>query len=285
MDQKLLLPILLFFGFIGYSQNEESFELQGKIFADSADTQDVVVINKRTKKGTVSMQNGMFNIEVKVTDTLQIRSLQFQDKEMVVTEKHFKDKNAIIFLKPKVTILKEIELSPLTLTGDLIKDSKKIPIKTPSFVSTIDFSKKIEYADDKFYKGPPITTTPNTFAATPLNFVGVFDLIFGKPKPDPSLKRSAYDKIRNNEKLDRYNSQSFSEQLLTRVPKSFFTADLKIEESQLISYFAFVQFSDKDLLFYFNEDNKLQLIEYLTKKSEEFLSNSKTDNVNLLHED
>lgn len=285
MYKKLLLIITLLFIVQSWSQTTLDVELQGSIYSDSLSSNDVVIINKRTQKGTVSLPNGDFAIYAQVLDTLVFRSLQFDYAEIILSATHISNKSVSIRLKEKITVLDQLELSPLTLSGNLEKDTKKIPVQEHKYLKNIDFGKHIAFSDDHFYKGPAISTNPNTLAATPVNFLGIYTLIFGKPKKDVDKIQLNYDKNRAAEKLKRYNATPFSELMLERFPKSFFINDLKIEEEKLISYFAFSQLFENDLLNYLNEANRLKLIEYLTVKASEFLSNTEKDNVNLLDED
>jgi len=54
----------------------------GRISNDSISVESIHILNKNTKKGTISNQYGLFKIPVGVNDTLVFEGIQFKQKKL-----------------------------------------------------------------------------------------------------------------------------------------------------------------------------------------------------------
>lgn len=94
---------------------------------------NVHVINTTTVKGTVTNGDGLFDMNAKANDTLLFSYLGYESLKVIVTNDWVKNKTTKIVLSEKTFILEETQLSDLKLTGYIIIDTKRIPVKEDNY--------------------------------------------------------------------------------------------------------------------------------------------------------
>ena len=128
---KMNLTKLLFFILITIKcfAQQEPIVISGLIISEQKPVHDVHIINLKNYYGTISNDNGEFELIAKANDTLLFSSIEFEQKKIKITETNIKLGKIIVTLVPAVTNLKEVFLKGLT--GNLIYDSKNIAKKEP----------------------------------------------------------------------------------------------------------------------------------------------------------
>ena len=96
--------------------------------ADSKPISNVHVINLNSVIGTISNNDGVFEINASVNDTLFFSYLGFKSIKVRVTNDLIKFKNSKIKLTELAYALEEIIVTPYRLTGYLEIDAKNVPI-------------------------------------------------------------------------------------------------------------------------------------------------------------
>jgi hypothetical protein len=96
--------------------------------ADSKPISNVHVINLNSIIGTISNNDGVFEINASVNDTLFFSYLGFKSIKVRVTNDLIKFKNSKIKLTELAYALEEIIVTPYKLTGYLEIDAKNVPI-------------------------------------------------------------------------------------------------------------------------------------------------------------
>ena len=96
--------------------------------ADSRPISNVHVINLNSVIGTISNNDGVFEINASVNDTLFFSYLGFKSIKVRVTNDLIKFKNSKIKLTELAYALEEIIVTPYRLTGYLEIDAKNVPI-------------------------------------------------------------------------------------------------------------------------------------------------------------
>lgn len=81
MKNKLLLAS---FCLIVITFYEGRSQITGKIVNDSLPVSGIHILNKNTKYGVVSNENGKFKIDVGLNDTLVFSGIQFYEKIIVI---------------------------------------------------------------------------------------------------------------------------------------------------------------------------------------------------------
>jgi len=121
----LLLLIILLTSLKGFGQ-ENSKNLNGRIKSLKNDVSDVLIINLNSKKSTITDSLGLFTIEVKLKDSLQITAVQYQTKIISITDTIFIKRLVIINLLENVINLNEVTVTPYNLTGNIDLDIDRL---------------------------------------------------------------------------------------------------------------------------------------------------------------
>ncbi len=112
-------------------ENPTSQKVSGVVVNDNTmlAVPHVNIINLNRVKGTVSNEDGFFEIEVGVNDTLHFTLLGFRSLRVRVTNDWLKTRETTIYLTEKAIALEEVVVQPYKLTGYLEIDSKLIPLR------------------------------------------------------------------------------------------------------------------------------------------------------------
>ena len=116
---------------------ENAIQLKGKVQSLSNDVLDVFIINKNSKKATITDSLGQFTMEVKLRDSLRFTSVQYQTKEVVVSSAIFLEKMLVVNLIDNVINLKEVTVTPYNLTGKIDLDIERLTVKPTITPSTL----------------------------------------------------------------------------------------------------------------------------------------------------
>lgn len=109
---------------INLSAQDSGIQLLGKITFDSLAIENVHIINKSSKTGTISDQNGEFAIKVQLNDTLLFSDIQYYLLEIKITKQIINDKKIETSLMQRINTLSEVVLKTHDLIGNLSIDSK-----------------------------------------------------------------------------------------------------------------------------------------------------------------
>ena len=118
---------ILFVSFISFSVDAQQREpLEGKILADSLNGAAINILNLSSGMGTTNNEAGDFQIAVRVENTLYFSSIQYETREIVISEDLLKKGFLGVMLKEKLNELDEVNISNITLEGNLNTDLDKI---------------------------------------------------------------------------------------------------------------------------------------------------------------
>ncbi|MCB0473383.1 MAG: hypothetical protein KDC56_10030, partial [Flavobacteriaceae bacterium] len=156
--KQLTIPILLFT--VNLICAQEETVLLGKVTNDSLSVEGIHVFNKSSGKGTITNQNGEFNMPVKLNDTLSISGIQFFYREILITKDMILHNRIAIDLYQKINVLEAVEISN-HLIGNLAEDAATIQIPKSKInpmalnFSMIDFSKPVTQNIDEIDRAKP----------------------------------------------------------------------------------------------------------------------------------
>ncbi|MGJ8745894.1 hypothetical protein [Polaribacter sp.] len=265
MIKKILLTFLVL-GITNatFSQGQKTI-LYGKI-VDSLDVvKNANIINLKTNKGTFSLDDGTFAIQVSLGDSLHISSIQHRTKKIIISKSILVNKSATFYLKSNTYILDEFELKRNNLIGILGIDSKRVPknrkdslLKDAMNFSNVDFSQKDSRIDANNRATPPIAVTvANQYSG--LN-IGNLVKILNPFKKQKRIKFKEEDLNPNN---------TLPIQLLSELGDEFFFEKLKIPKENYLLFLEYCHLSELEELY---KNNKiLDLIEILQKESISYL--------------
>lgn len=124
--------ILLIFPFVIFGQKL----ISGKVM-NSGEIESIHVFNKTYNKYTITDQQGMFKIPIRINDTLVFSAIQFKLKEVVISNVIINSMQLSVLLKEQVNELDAVYIKP-NLSGDLLADSRNIKTKDVLTAKTLN---------------------------------------------------------------------------------------------------------------------------------------------------
>ena len=259
-----------------FAQGIERKVLRGIVVVDSFDVEAVTVRNISSNLNAKTDIDGKFSIRARATDTLFFESPSFISQKYILTQKDFWKEELEIRLHVKITELDELVITPYTLSGNLIEDTKRIQVYGDGF-AVIDAKKIMHYEDDVRSGAPINSALPSVFAPNGSNFnflalgAGLVSLFI-----KPSFSKSHSKRVYEERRIKALQSKSYSDHLFERFSHNFFVETLKIKNEDIPMFMSFSELNVYELSPLLKPENELKLIEYLIKKASEFnLQNSK----------
>lgn len=102
----------------------QTTDLDGQVIT-SLDAENIHIINKTSKKFTITNASGTFVIPSKLNDTIIISSIQHQLVSLVIDAEMLQEKQIRVFLEPLVNMLDEVFVGKV-LSGDLLQDVQTV---------------------------------------------------------------------------------------------------------------------------------------------------------------
>ncbi|MBE7640449.1 hypothetical protein GUB10_08900 [Salegentibacter sp. BLCTC] len=249
---KYLLPILSFCCIFTVNAQETTL-VTGKIKADSIEA-PIHIINVTLEKGTLSDKSGNFTIEAKEKDLLLFSSVQFQQKEVVITSQILNQKTLKVELLPALTELEQVRLH--NLSGNLKQDIANIEVIDMPIIKVPPAPRSLKP------RGTPNAAFNASQAQAPggANILGLVGLVIGKPNFG-SLGKSVAPQKKGEREI--VNS------LRHRFDDYFFTNHLKIDAEHIMIFLTYV-FDNGFRENLLKEEHALELVVFLENKSEAY---------------
>ena len=240
-------------------QNKERVEVNGFIFAENNDVENITIYNTSSNKGTITDSTGVFTIKVSLNDIIEVSALQFKTVSVTINEEVIKSRVLKILLAEHVNVLDAVLLSS-GLTGDLLTDinnAKDVPVMN---LSLGDLS-GMEIHDDKAFD-PKVSEnalqsiTNKGGLYNGVDFVKIAQLIFKRKKKKPS-KRTTFDEVKPRDILDVYS-------------RKYICETYNIPDDKLNAFIVYIEENglNQDLL---KDKYEIYLIDFLIKNSKLFL--------------
>lgn len=257
------LCLILFIGLGSLQSNAQDIrriEIFGRIIVESPDLEGVTIFNTSSNKGTITDNEGKFNISVTLNDRLEISALQFQDFEVLITQEVIESRSLTVVLIEEVNKLPEVLILPYGLTGNLTVDAIRAKTFNPDLDALyfgLDNLDRIKFTDDYLsgVRNTAMTDNRLYYSADAVKIIGLLVKPLFKSKKNSGEPRIASDA----EITEKYSAEYLMEKL--NIPKH-----------QITEFIYFVEDSgiDKSLL----EDGKeLEFLDFIIKKSKEFQAN------------
>lgn len=233
MHKKLLFFFTFSFCIVSSFSQEKRKLITGKVTDSIGIVKNANIINKKTKQGTFSSDQGLFRIFVSEGDTLTVSSIQHASKKIIIKEKDLEGKEMTVLLKSNIYTLDEFDLKRHNLMGRLGIDSKDVPknkqdslLRNVMDFSNVNFKEKDFTIDEISKAKPPIV---NTMAgAMPMAGGGAIAVI---PFKD-SERLWALRK-------DLAQKKAFPYKIMSELGEKFFFDELKIP---IDKYFHFLEY-------------------------------------------
>lgn len=240
---------MLFFAMKGFSQEKYAL-ISGKIISSNNSVSNVHIVNQNTKLGTVSNDNGEFEIMVSLNDILLFSSIEYERKEVSITGNYIKYKRIMVELIPSLNVLDEVFIEGLT--GNLNYDIKKVPYnKSPNHTFLLkpgDLKKFLP------------TDTHGFLEATNVNPFSMGGGGIGLPdkryEAEQRLKREIARKIQ------------FPSKIIKQLGLTYFTDKLQIPEEKIHHFLAYCE--DRNIIGEYYNNNLLIVIQILQEESKSY---------------
>lgn len=247
MKRKLTcLFLLVFFAMNCFSQKKYAI-ISGKIISSNNSVGNVHIVNQNTKLGTVSNDNGEFEMMVSLNDILLFSSIEYERKEIRVTENYIKYKRILVELIPSVNELDEVFIEGLT--GNLNYDIKKVPKDTVKkhtfFLKPGDLKKALP---------------PDLHGSKKAPYVGFFPPIPGSV-PIPDARYEAEQRL----KREISRKKQFPSNIRKQLGLAYFTDKLHIPEEKIDHFLAYCE--DRNIIAAYYKNNLLEVIQILREES------------------
>ena len=122
MSRLQLHTLLIATGFSFMAFGQEEIILTGQVLNDTISKSALTVVNITMQKGTITNQEGEFEILARVNDTINVSAVQYESRQFVVNQTMFNRKKISLYLIPKITALEEVNISNIDLTGNILRD-------------------------------------------------------------------------------------------------------------------------------------------------------------------
>ncbi len=252
--QKLLLFYLFIQVNLCFSQDKR-IEVIGSLSDKIGQVVNAHILNKTSKKGTFSDDNGSYTIKVKLGDELEITSIQHHTQKITIANIIIKTKKLNISLHLKDYLLDEVAIKKTELSGILIADSKNIKRSDREKVmENLGFNphvKKIPQIDRKIY------TASSSAGLIPL------DLIINTITGRIGLLKKEKKLLEKEQKM----------KVIENLYGKLIIQQLKIDSTEVARFIYFAHF-DKNFDKAF-KSNDLKLINFLQKQAELFKKEKK----------
>ncbi|MDX1754256.1 hypothetical protein SAMN06296241_2565 [Salinimicrobium sediminis] len=256
MIRHFLLLIFILFFVSGFSQETL---LKGKILTESLQGSSINILNLSRGIGTTNNTEGEFEIAVSLNDTIYFSSIQYEPREIVVTEDLLKRAFLTVLLVEKMNELDEVSISDISLSGNIATDLKNIPTLTQADLgfpmSDVPRPTSIER---KLKTASNVSTTSayNPPGLVNVSLDGIINRLNGKI--------AMLQKAAANEDLSQTVDAG-----VAAMPVSFFT-DLAIPEDR-IRDFVYYCAEDAEFSSLLPETKRFELIAYFQTKAPEFI--------------
>ncbi|TDS11555.1 hypothetical protein DFQ03_3581 [Maribacter caenipelagi] len=241
MTKKLLFLLVLFTAISGFSQDDARQPLSGSVIYMNIGVPNENVINATSERATITNDQGLFRINVKVGDQIVFTAVNYNIKVVTITEEILANNRLVVEVNEKVTELDEVVITPE-------QQERFLEVKNQEF-------KEYEYEIDRGTEVENIAMSEaDRGMQDGLNFVNIFRAIFKA----------------QNEAVEEGPKLKVSEVLRQVYDDSFFVVDLHIPQDKIneFLYYCDDKMPTKSLL---KKENEFQLIDALVNNSKSFL--------------
>lgn len=264
--KQFLLILSLLFSLSSVAQSVNRIELYGKIIVEDNDRENISIYNKTSKKGAISDENGEFQIKAKLSDTLQIRALQYQNFDLVINEANINSKRVRVFLIKEIYNLQEVIVSNLNVSGNLEADLELVKTFKPK-LETAYFAVREEAKNTQNITGSVAgdiqlasVTSQNKPLVNGINIINVVDQLLL-----PLFRAQVKDK------KEKGIPDVPAEAVKYYMGSEFLTENFGIPLDKIGEFINYVESDDFDFSF-LNVGRELEFLEILNKKSVSFLN-------------
>ncbi|WP_299210955.1 hypothetical protein [uncultured Dokdonia sp.] len=245
--------LLLFLLLSATAFSQETIVLRGEVLNDSIEKASLTVVNISLRKGAITNEAGIFEIPVRVSDTINISAVQYDSKQFVVTQKMYDRKTMSLYLVPKINELDEVKISNMDLTGYLRRDILNTPLEKTITAASLGLPVNAH---------PPFTPEERRVYSASGKGAGAFGSLIMAINGQAKSYKKQLEVMRFQMKVEKAR-EKFSDTLYMK--------SLNIPEN-LIEDFVFFVFEEKKIEGKDDAENVMDLLEYMLTKSKKYVA-------------
>ncbi|MGY5354377.1 hypothetical protein [Wenyingzhuangia sp. IMCC45467] len=237
----------------GFSQDKQNF-LKGIVVNDSIPVENIAITNKNLKLSTGTNEFGVFEIPVRLGDSILISAIHIKDVLLFVNQEILNRGGVEVAVISKVNQIDAVVLNNMLSKPALDFSAAYMPTTNPDF-KTMRRNEIRNLANTD----PTRSASVGGGGANILGGISLLSkLLKKKKKEEPTTPV---------EKLQRW--ERFKVDFLKQYGTSFFTNDLKIPKL-VIDEFLFYCKRDKDIALMYYNNQELELLDFFVKKSKAY---------------
>ena len=265
MNKPLLSLVCLFFLTPLYGQNPERILVKGYVYSEVDDVEAVTVFNTSSNVGTITNNQGEFEIAVALNDIIEISALQFKPAKIIIDATVIDLKVLKIQLFEQVNQLDAVVISA-GLSGNLATDISNIKKVNVITIDMGDLSAAYEYNDDKASDNAIVMEelqriTNKGGLKNGINFAQLL-----------GINRIWFKKKQNTKTIPE-EPKTISD----LYSNTFLSETFTIPSDKVETFINFMEAKGVPQEF-LKPENEMQLLEFLFKQSKLFLSNNDVKN-------
>ncbi len=258
---KKCLPLLILFSYL--TTHCQKALIKGTIDDKLGKVINAHIVNKNSKEGTFSNDDGIFTIKASLGDELEITSIQHHALKINVANITIKSKKIEIKLYLKDYVLEEIEIKKHSLHGILERDFKQTPediaiVKSKGALdlTKINFKEEVLLKDDEIAKSK-VNISRETDPTQKFEGIRLFKTsLFTRKKEKRLAQRIAKEKLEDQ----------LSKKIVDLIGEHVFTKHYKIPSDKIRQ---FINFNRSEKLINLVKNKEVfKLIEFLQKQVE-----------------
>ncbi len=278
MKNNIFSFLLIIFS-LTTSAQEQRITIYGNIKSDIKQLEDIHVLNKNSKEGTITDTKGDFQILATKNDTLIFSGIQFYYLEIALTKQNIDNKTITVDLFQKINVLNEVTVKH-NLTGNLLIDAGNIKdsiskVKDGALdFSNIDYSlvSTIVNESSRSHTSNDQQLMPNMSP----NIIAIALLII-KPIVKQVAKIGATKRnIKNQKRIYAANILNAPEKIRIDFGNLFFTETLNIPKEHIEDFIEYCL--PKGIANLYVDNKKIELIQLLLEESNTFNNQIKNEN-------
>lgn len=260
--KHILLLITFLTGALITAQNLERVQVDGKLMVEGNDVAGVTIFNASSNTGTITDENGEFQLQVTLNDLIEVSALQYQNINFRVNADIIGSRSMKIFLIEEINKLDEIIVFSRGLTGNLQADVESKPIFTPKLDALYFGVRNMHEYDFERDRKTEVNNVAISRQDKPmvngLNIVNVVD----------QLLLPIFRKEANNNKVDEVPDVPVNS-VKYYFGSEFLIDNFDIPEHRVDEFIRFVEDEDFDYSL-LNYGREMEFLELLYQKSLEF---------------
>lgn len=252
MNNNFWTLILLVLSIQLSAQESDLKKINGVLISLSGEVSGIHIINKTSQLATISNANGYFSIRSKLNDTLVIRGVGYQTKQLIIDSENYNKFSLAVDLEAEVVSLNEVVVMPYNLSGDLLVDMEAI--RAEDQVS--EFTLGLPNADATPMRKSQRILNEATTGGGILPVNPILNAITGRTK---KLKKIVAVDLKNQRTL----------QVRYYYPDSLFVNHLKIDQEKILDFMFYCE-TDPEFNYYAQLKDKFKIWELLREKSVQY---------------